>query len=77
MRIVFNFNVAAHVLRSMQEICVFMGAGRATVQEWISQGAPIAVEGEGRQAVYSAEAGELQRWRFERSRLKDSGGLSG
>lgn len=58
--------IQAHFLRSMCEICACMGVGKETVQEWISQGAPIAVERQGRSVRYSAEAVSLQRWRVER-----------
>lgn len=68
MRIELNFYNAPRILRSLQEICVVMGVGRNMALDWISQGAPIAVEGEGKSAAYSAEAGELQRWRLARSR---------
>lgn len=73
MKIEMNFHIAPLVLRNMQEICVVMGVGRATALEWVSMGAPIAVEGEGKAAAYSAEAGELQRWRFERMRAGPGG----
>lgn len=53
-------------LRSMLEICACMGVGKETVQEWISLGAPIAVERQGRSVRYSAEAVALQNWRVGR-----------
>lgn len=51
-------------LRSMLEICAVMGVGKDTVQEWISLGAPIAVEKSGKTVRYSAEACALQNWRI-------------
>ena len=55
-------------LRSMLEICACMGVGKETVQQWISMGAPIAVERQGRIVRYSAEAVMLQKWRIEQYR---------
>lgn len=52
-----------HILRSMKEICVAFGVGQKTVRAWVQQGAPIAVEGQGRRARYSAEVARLQCWR--------------
>jgi len=51
------------VLKSMAEICVEMGVGEKTVMEWVSAGAPIAVEGVGNRTRYSAEVASLQNWR--------------
>lgn len=51
------------ILRNMTEICEEMGVGEKTVKAWIKKGAPIAVEGEGRRARYSAEVARLQAWR--------------
>ena len=53
-------------LKSLAEICVVMGVGKETVQEWISLGAPIAVEKRGKSVRYSAEAVSLQSWRASR-----------
>lgn len=54
---------APHILRSMGEICEAMGVSQKTVRTWAEQGAPIAVEGQGRKTRYSAEAARLQFWR--------------
>ena len=54
---------APHILRSLREICEVMGVGHRRVREWVRRGAPIAVEGEGCKARYSAEAASLQLWR--------------
>lgn len=54
------------ILRNLDEICVHMGVGRERVKRWARQGAPIAIEGFGRQRRYSAEAGALQAWREKR-----------
>ncbi len=51
------------VLRNMAEICEAMGVGTKTVKKWVEQGAPIAVEGEGRKIRYSSEMVKLQAWR--------------
>lgn len=51
------------LLRSMQEICTAFGVGQKTIRAWIQQGAPIAVEGQGRRARYSTELTRLQCWR--------------
>ncbi len=51
------------VLRSMREICEEMGVGEAVVKRWIAEGAPVAVEGQGRRRRYSAEMLMLQAWR--------------
>jgi transposase len=52
------------ILRNMAEICEEMGVGEKTVKAWVKRGAPIAVEGEGRNTRYSAESAWLQRWRY-------------
>lgn len=52
------------ILRTMTEICEVMGVGQKTVKKWVAQGAPIAVEGDGRRKRYSAEMVRLQGWRF-------------
>lgn len=51
------------ILRTMAEICEAMGVGQKTVRKWVAQGAPIAVEGDGRRKRYSAEMATLQGWR--------------
>lgn len=51
------------LLRSMREICTAFGVGQKTVRAWVRQGAPIAVEGQGRRVRYSAEMTRLQCWR--------------
>lgn len=51
------------ILRNMREICDNMGVGERTVKRWISQGVPIAVEGDARNTRYSAEQLRLQVWR--------------
>ena len=55
------------ILRNMNEICEEMGVGPKTVKKWVEQGAPIAVEGEGRNKRYSAEIACLQKWRGQQS----------
>ena len=62
---------APHILRSLREICEVMGVGHRRVREWVRRGAPIAVEGEGCKARYSAEAVALQRWRERQSRREE------
>lgn len=52
------------ILRSMREICERMGVGKAVVRRWVTEGAPIAVEGRGRRLRYSAELLMLQTWRI-------------
>lgn len=47
-----------------------MGVGKETVLEWISLGAPIAVEMNGKRPRYSAEATSLQAWRVKNSAQK-------
>ena len=51
------------ILRNMAEICEEMGVGPKTVKKWVEQGAPIAVEGDGRKVRYSSEMVRLQTWR--------------
>lgn len=51
------------ILRNMAEICEEMGVGPKTVKKWVEQGAPIAVEGDGRKVRYSSEMVRLQAWR--------------
>ncbi|WP_417292370.1 MerR family transcriptional regulator [Desulfovibrio porci] len=51
------------ILRNMAEICEEMGVGPKTVKKWVEQGAPIAVEGDGRKVRYSSEMVRLQVWR--------------
>ena len=58
-------------LRSLIEICAVMGVGKETVLEWISAGAPIAVEMNGKRPRYSAEACTLQAWRVRNSQKKE------
>lgn len=55
------------LLKSMSEICRHFGVGRKQVRSWIQAGAPIAVEGEGAKARYSAEIMRLQLWRERRN----------
>ena len=52
------------ILRNMAEICEAFGVGEKTVKVWVKQGAPIAVEGDGRRVRYSAEMVSLQEWRL-------------
>lgn len=54
------------ILKSLTEICAEMGVGPDTVRDWVMKGAPIACEGAGSRARYSAEAAALQKWRQER-----------
>ena len=51
------------ILRNLTEICEAFGVGEKTVKAWVKQGAPIAVEGDGRRVRYSAEMVRLQEWR--------------
>ena len=51
------------ILRNLAEICEAFGVGEKTVKGWAKQGAPIAVEGDGRRVRYSAEMVRLQAWR--------------
>lgn len=55
----------------MKEICEEMGVCEKVVRRWVACGAPIAVEGEGTKARYSAELMRLQLWRevFGKDRL--------
>ena len=55
------------IMRNMEEICKEMGVGEKTVKQWIGQGAPIAVEGEGGRTRYCGEAASLMAWRVTRS----------
>lgn len=55
------------ILRSLVEIKEVFGVGERRIKLWVRQGAPIAVEGEGRKR-YSAEAIRLQVWREGRER---------
>ena len=52
------------ILRNLAEICEAFGVGEKTVKCWAKQGAPIAVEGDGRRVRYSAEMVRLQEWRI-------------
>ncbi len=54
---------APMILRSLAEIKEAFGVGERQIKLWVRQGAPIAVEGEGSKARYSAEAIRLQVWR--------------
>lgn len=54
---------APMILRSLTEIKEAFGVGERQIKLWVHQGAPIAVEGEGSKARYSAEAVRLQVWR--------------
>ena len=60
------------ILRNMAEICKEMGVGPKTVKKWVEQGAPIAVEGDGRKVRYSAETARLQMWRKDFTRIYDN-----
>ena len=51
------------ILKNMKEICEEMGVCEKVVRRWVACGAPIAVEGEGTKARYSAELMRLQLWR--------------
>lgn len=57
------------LLKSMTEICKQFGVGRRQVRGWIQAGAPIAVEGQGARARYSAELLRLQLWRERQTSL--------
>ncbi len=57
---------APDIMKSQKDIQRKMGVGRRTIEAWLRMGAPIAVEGEGKQARYSAEVAKLQAWREER-----------
>ncbi|MEG2140892.1 MAG: MerR family transcriptional regulator [Bilophila sp.] len=57
---------APTILRSMEEIKKAFGVGDKQIRAWVEQGAPIAVEGEGKKVRYSAELVRLQLWREER-----------
>ena len=59
---------APMILRSLAEIKEAFGVGERQIKLWVQQGAPIAVEGEGNNVRYSAEAARLQVWREERER---------
>lgn len=54
---------SAVILKNLGEICVHFGVGRETVLNWLSLGAPIAVEGSGSRKRYSCDAARLQGWR--------------
>ena len=51
------------ILRNLAEIKEAFGVGERQIKLWVRQGAPIAVEGEGSKARYSAEMVRLQVWR--------------
>ena len=57
------FGYLPKILRNMSEISGEMGVGEKTVKAWVQRGAPIAVEGCGKNLRYSAEALRLQAWR--------------
>lgn len=52
------------ILASLREIRAEFRVGEKRVKRWFKMGAPIAREGEGTGARYSAEARELQTWRL-------------
>lgn len=54
---------APRILRNLAEIREAFGVGERQIKLWVQQGAPIAVEGEGRKVRYSAEMVRLQVWR--------------
>lgn len=54
---------APRILRNLAEIKEAFGVGERQIKLWVRQGAPIAVEGEGRKVRYSAEMVRLQVWR--------------
>ena len=56
---------APRILRSLVEIKEAFGVGERQIKLWVRQGAPIAVEGEGRKVRYSAEAVRLKVWSDE------------
>ena len=56
-------NYVPKILRNMAEICREMGVGEKMIRAWVEQGAPIAVEGQGKKLRYSAEVSALQSWR--------------
>lgn len=58
------------ILRTMAEICEAFGVGEKTVKAWVKQGAPIAVEGDGRRVRYSAETMRLQAWKEQSFRVE-------
>ena len=66
--------VAPKHLSSLQAICDEFKAGRDTVKRWWADGAPIAVDydGKGNPCRFSAEYNELQAWRVNQSRNKDA-----
>lgn len=54
---------APRILRNLAEIKEAFGVGERQIKLWVRQGAPIAVEGEGKKVRYSAEMVRLQVWR--------------
>ena len=65
------------ILKNMVEICEVFGVGRATVQTWIREGAPVVVENGSRKPRYSAECNALQAWRVQRNMLSRSNSTAG
>lgn len=57
-------------LRSLEEICRALGVGSKQVKDWVEEGAPIAIEGEGARTRYSAELARLQIWREVQGRKR-------
>lgn len=71
--------VSAHyvpvVLRSAAEICRAFGISRAQLQKWVTEGAPVVVERDGRGVVtrYRSEVLRLYLW-LEQREKKSPGG---
>ena len=61
------------ILRNLIEICAEMGVGRETILDWISRGAPIVCEFEGKKPRYSCEAAALQAWRKQNENKRYNG----
>lgn len=59
-------------LNSLKDICRTFGVGKDRVKQWISMGAPIGREENGKKVTYFAETAKLQLWREATFSVKDA-----
>lgn len=60
----YDITYAPCIKTGLQNIADAMGVCRDTVRKWANQGAPIVVEGEGKNLFYMTEIAALWSWKL-------------